>query len=71
MNEDLRKEGVRLGNRSSVATYQVSQEHAAKHRHLSPEQIDTQVSSPYRGDKEGSNPFDVNLVDMKGKRAHV
>jgi len=65
LNPDIRKEGIRLGNRSSIPVFLNTQKRLSKLGFHNVKKYESAQSSPSKYEKSNGNPFDVNLVDMK------
>jgi hypothetical protein len=76
LHENIRKEGRKLGNRSSVPVFEHTQEKLSRLNHLhssgnNAKKVYSANSSPSKFEQENGNPFDVNLLDMKGNTYYI
>jgi hypothetical protein len=67
INENILIEGIKIGNKSSINVYEINQAKRARKNKIAVNNVDSDRISTFKGEKSNANPFDVNLLDMKGK----
>jgi glutamine amidotransferase PdxT len=67
IHEDLFREGIKIGNKSSTQVYLTAHERNHPPSKIQVVNVDDDRSEAGRQFSSFSNPFDVNLIDLHGK----